>query len=122
VTSHTRLNSLYYKTCHLCSVVFWKSEDRASKWSPLRGTRCKLRRVRPGGMENGLEVEADRIKYMVLSQDQNASRSHRVKIYNSSCEKVEQVKYLGTTTSYQISIQQEIKIRIKSGNICYQSV
>jgi len=29
---------------------------------------------------NRLEVEADTSKYMVLSQDQNAGRSHHVKI------------------------------------------
>jgi len=36
--------------------------------------------VRTGGKENGLEVEADATTYMVLSQDQNAGRSHKVKL------------------------------------------
>jgi len=35
---------------------------------------------------------------------------------------VEQFKYLGTTITYQNSIQEEIKSRLKSGNACYRSV
>jgi hypothetical protein len=34
--------------------------------------------------EIGLEVNADKIKYMVMSQDQNAGQSHNVKTNNSS--------------------------------------
>ena len=35
---------------------------------------------------------------------------------------MEQLKYLGTTLTYQNSIQEEIKSRLKSGNVCYHSV
>ena len=42
-----------------------------------------------------LEVNADKTKYMVMSQDQNAGQSHSMKIDNSSFERVEEVKYLG---------------------------
>ena len=38
------------------------------------------------------------------------------------CQKVEQFKYLGTARKNQISIQEEIKRRLKSGNACYHSV
>jgi len=44
-----------------------------------------------------------------MSRDQNAGD-------NSSFERVEQFKYLGTTLTYQNSIQEEIKSRLKSGN------
>ena len=37
-----------------------------------------------------LEVNADKTKYMVMSQDQNAGQSHNIKIDNSSFERVEQ--------------------------------
>jgi hypothetical protein len=43
-------------------------------------------------------------------------------ICNSSFERVEQFKYLGTTLTNQISIQEEIKSRMKLGNACYYSV
>ena len=46
--------------------------------------------------ETGLEVNADKTKYMVMSQDQNAGQSHSMKIDNSSCERVEEFKCLGT--------------------------
>jgi len=34
--------------------------------------------------ETGLEINADKTKYMVMSRDQNAGRSHSMKIDNSS--------------------------------------
>ena len=56
--------------------------------------------------ETWLEVNADKIKYMVMSRDQNARRSHNIKIDNSSFERVEEFKYLGTTWTNQNSIQE----------------
>ena len=50
--------------------------------------------------EIGLEVNADKTKYLVTSRDQNARRSHRMNIDNSSFERVEQFKYLGTTLTH----------------------
>jgi hypothetical protein len=47
--------------------------------------------------EIGLEINADRTKYMIMSRDQNAGRSYCLKIDNSSIERVEEFKYLGTT-------------------------
>jgi hypothetical protein len=47
---------------------------------------------------------------------------HSVKIDNSSIERVEEFKYLGTTLTDQNSIQEEIKFRLKLGNACYHSV
>jgi len=45
-----------------------------------------------------------------------------MKIDNSSFGTVEQYKYVGTTLTYQNSIQEEIKSRFKSGNACWHSV
>jgi hypothetical protein len=45
-----------------------------------------------------------------------------MKIDDSSFEKVEQFKYLGTTLTDQNCIQEETKSRLKSGNACYHSV
>jgi hypothetical protein len=39
--------------------------------------------------ESGLEVNADKTKYMVLSRDQNAERNHRIKIVNITVERIE---------------------------------
>jgi len=48
--------------------------------------------------------------------------SHSVKIDNSSFERVKELKYLGTTLTYQNYIQEEIKNRLMSGNACCHSV
>jgi len=54
--------------------------------------------------------------------DQNAGRSHNIKIDNSSFGNVEEFKYLGTTLTNQNSIQEEIKTWVKSRKPCYHSV
>ena len=45
--------------------------------------------------EIGLEVSADKSKYMIMSRDQNAERIQRVRIDNSTFERVEEFKYFG---------------------------
>jgi len=45
-----------------------------------------------------------------------------VRIDNSTFDRVEEFNYLGTTLTNQISIAEEIKSRLKSGNACYNSV
>jgi len=47
---------------------------------------------------------------------------HSVRINNSTFERVEEFKYLGTTLSNQNSVAEEIKSRLRSGNACYHSV
>ena len=42
-----------------------------------------------------LEVNADRTKYLVMSRDQNAGRSHSIQVDNSSSEMVEEFKIFG---------------------------
>ena len=59
--------------------------------------------------QTGLEVNADKTKYMVMSRDQNAGQSHNINIDNKSFERVEEFKYLGTNLMNQNSIQEEIK-------------
>ena len=69
-----------------------------------------------------MEVSADKTKYMVMSRDQNAGRIQSVRIDNSTFERVEEYKYLGTTLTKQNCIAEEIKSRLRSGNACYHSV
>jgi hypothetical protein len=45
--------------------------------------------------EIGLEVHAEKTKYMVMSRDQNAGKNHNIKIDIKYSERVEQFKYLG---------------------------
>ena len=59
---------------------------------------------------------------MIMSRDQNAGRIHSVRIDNSTFDRVEEFKYLGTTLTNQNSIVEEIKSRLTLGNACYHSV
>jgi len=53
----------------------------------------------------GLEVNGDKTKYMVMSRDQNAGRSHDMKNDNTrSFERAGEFIYLGTTLTYHISL------------------
>jgi len=60
--------------------------------------------------------------YMVMSRDQNTGRIHSVRIDNSTFERMEDFKYLGTSITNQNSVSEEIKSRLRSGNACYHSV
>ena len=72
--------------------------------------------------EIGLEVNAEKAKYMVVSLDQNAGWNHSIKIDDKTFERVEQFNYLGTTLTNQNSIQEEITSRLNAGNACLHSV
>jgi len=67
----------------------------------------------------GLEFNTDKTKYIVMPRYQNAARSHNMKTDNRYFETVKEFKYLGTILTNQNSIQEEIKTRLKSGNVCY---
>ena len=56
--------------------------------------------------QTGLEVNADKTKYMVMSREQTAGLSHTMEVDNSSIERVEGFKYLGTTLTNENSIQE----------------
>jgi hypothetical protein len=68
----------------------------------------------------GLYVNADKTN-VVISRDLNAGRSHNIK-GDSSCAWLEGSKYLGTTLTNQNYIQEEIRSRLKSGNVSYHLV
>ena len=63
--------------------------------------------------ESGLEVNADKTKYMAMSRDHNAVGGLSMKIDNISFERVEQFKYLGANLTYKNFIQEETKSRLK---------
>jgi len=52
--------------------------------------------------ENGIDVKTD---YMVMSKDQHVGQNHNIKAGNTSFERVEWFKYLGTLRN-QISMQE----------------
>jgi hypothetical protein len=72
--------------------------------------------------EVGLEINAEKTKYMLLSRHENVGQNRDIKIANRSFENVSQFKYLGMTVTNKNFIQEEIKRRLNSGNACYHSV
>jgi hypothetical protein len=59
-------------------------------------------------------VNAEKIKYMDTSRDLNVGQNSILKIGNKSLERLEQFKYLGRALTYQNSIPEQIKSRLKS--------
>jgi hypothetical protein len=59
----------------------------------------------------GLEINVEKTKYMLVSQDQNAGQNREIKIGIRSFENVSEFKYLGMTVTDQ-----------NSGNACYHLV
>jgi galactitol-specific phosphotransferase system IIB component len=88
----------------------------------VHNTKEKAKDLVVSSKEIGLEVNADKTKYVAMSRDQNAGQSHGIKTDNISFERVEEFKCLGTNLTNQNSTKEEIKSRLKSGNACYHSV
>jgi len=59
--------------------------------------------------EIGHEVNVDKTKYVVMSQDQNAGQNHSMKTDNSPFARVEEFKYLGTTLTNQILFRKKLR-------------
>jgi hypothetical protein len=70
----------------------------------------------------GLEINAEKTKYMIMSRHQNSGQNQNTRTANESFESLAKFKYLGTTLTNQNDIHDEIKSRLNSGNACYHSV
>ena len=62
------------------------------------------------------EVNADKTKYIVMSQDRNAGRSQYIQIDDSSIEREDELQYVGTAYTNENSIQEEIRKNWKPVN------
>ena len=56
------------------------------------------------------EINAHKTKYVTMSRDQNAGRIHSMKMDNSSIERVEEFKYLGTTLTNKILFRKKLSV------------
>jgi hypothetical protein len=69
----------------------------------------------------GLEINAEKTKYMIMSLHPNSGQDQNMRTANESFENVAKFKYLGTTLTNQNDIHDEIKSRLNSDNACYYS-
>jgi hypothetical protein len=70
----------------------------------------------------GLEKNAEKTKYMIMSHHPNSGQNQNIRTANESFENVAKFKYLGATLTNQNDIHDEIKSRLNSRNACYYSV
>jgi hypothetical protein len=70
----------------------------------------------------GLEISAEKTRYMIMSHHPNSGQDQNIRIANESFENVEKFKYLGTTLTNQYDIDDEIKSRLNLRNACHYSV
>jgi hypothetical protein len=70
----------------------------------------------------GLEINAEKTKYMIMSRHLNSGQNQNIRRANESFENVAKCKYLGTKLTNQNDIHDEIKSRLNLGNACYYSV
>jgi hypothetical protein len=57
----------------------------------------------------GLEINAQKTKYMILSRHPNSGQNQNIRIGNESFENMEKFKHLGMTLTNQNDIHDEIK-------------
>jgi hypothetical protein len=69
-----------------------------------------------------LEINVEKTKYMLLSFHQNACQNPKMKIGNRSFENVSRFEYLGPTVTKQTLVQEQLKRKLHSGNVCCNSV
>jgi 3-dehydroquinate dehydratase len=70
----------------------------------------------------GLEINAEKTKYMIMSHHQNSGQNQNIRIANESFEKVAKFTKLRTKPTNQNDIHDEVESRLNSGNACYYSV
>jgi hypothetical protein len=105
-----------------CTYQLWVYVDGVNTFGGnIHTTKKNTKALAVASKEIGLELNAEKTKYMVISRDQHEGQNHNTKIANKSFEKVEQFRCLGTTLTNQNSIHEEIQSRLKSGNAGYDS-
>jgi hypothetical protein len=70
----------------------------------------------------GLEVNAERMKYVFMSYHQIAEQTCNVKAFNKFFKILSELRYFGTTATNQRCILEELKNRLNLGSALYHAV
>jgi len=71
----------------MVSITFWFADNVNILGGSVHTIKENAEDLIVATKEIGLEVNADKTKYMVMSRDRNAGRGHSVKIDNTSLQK-----------------------------------
>jgi hypothetical protein len=69
-----------------------------------------------GNRDVGLEINAKKTKYTIMSRYPNSGQNQNIRIANESFEDVAKFTYLGTTLTSQNDIRDEMKSKLNSRN------
>jgi hypothetical protein len=72
-------------------------------------TKKKTQALGVTSKEIGLEVNAEKTKYMVMSHDQHAGQNHNIKMGNKSFERMEQLRYSELLRQIMIPFMKKLK-------------
>jgi hypothetical protein len=70
----------------------------------------------------GLEINAEKTKYMTMSCHPNSGQNQNIRIANELFGNVAKFKYLGMTVTNKNDIHDKIKSTLNSRNACYHSI
>jgi hypothetical protein len=88
----------------------------------INSTKDNTETVLEASRDIGLEINAEKTQYMIMSRHPNSGQNQNIRIANEWFENVAKFKYLETTLTNQNDIHDEIKNRLNSGNACYYSI
>jgi hypothetical protein len=80
------------------------------------------KRKQESSRDIGLEINAEKTRYMIMSHHQNSGQNQNIRTGNELFENMAKFNYLGMMLTNQNDIHDEIKNRLNSGNACYYSV
>jgi hypothetical protein len=93
----------------MANISFWLMPDVNILGGNVHTIKENAEALFAASKEIGLEVNADRTKYVVMSRYQTAGQSHSMKIDNSSFERVEEFKYLGKFKRIKIPFRRKLR-------------
>ena len=80
------------------------ADDINVLWGSIHTVKENAEALVVATKEIGLEVNADKTKYMVMTREQMAGLSHNMRVDNGSIGRGKEFKYLGMTLTNQNSI------------------
>jgi hypothetical protein len=98
------------------------ADDVNSLGSSINTMKQNTKTLSEASRNVGLEINAQKTKYMVMSYHLKSGQNQNIMTVNESFENVAKFKYLWMTVTNKNDIHNEIRSRLNVGNVCYYSV